>query len=398
MGPKSLHPAGNVGFDGHEAQILPPRFYIQTLDGWRAIAIGFVVAAHSAPSIFQSFGMSADQATDEKLGLLGVHIFFALSGFLITSRLLHEELQTEEVSLYSFYIRRAFRILPAAIFVLLVAGALSTFDIISLTFGRWLSALLFFANYSNAQTSYHVGHFWSLAVEEHFYIFWPALFIVLASTKRRVSTAVSASIVIAVWRMVDWKYRITNDMSDKFFSRTDVMGDTLLWGVTVALLAADPLWGPRLRSAVSPRFVFPILCLAVASLSLAPPGGWKTGFLLMTLQHAAIPLVIFCTVATPNRLPGRVLESKIPMLIGRLSYSIYLWQQLFLTPAPSSNWLGELQRVPFNFVAVIICSVMSYRLIERPMIRVGHSITRRLPARSRSINPGRSDSKAKSGL
>ena len=164
--------------------------YIPTLDGWRTIAILIVIFAHSSDSIKNVFGSIESNYFFEYmkiLGLLGVKIFFGLSGFLITTKLISDEFKRGQISLKSFYIRRAFRILPASIVFLLTVAILSLSGIIQISLDRWLSTLFFFANYTSAESTWYLGHFWSLAVEEHFYFLWPLAFIMLATSRQRVS-------------------------------------------------------------------------------------------------------------------------------------------------------------------------------------------------------------------
>ena len=153
--------------------------YIPTLDGWRAIAILMVLVDHA---LF--FGFRASRVAlwpvPPALGLHGVNLFFALSGFLITSRLLEEWRVTGAISLRGFYIRRAFRILPAALLVLAATATLGLVGLIPVSRMEVLGAVFFFRNYLPGAsypdaTGFFTEHYWSLAVEEHFYLAWPAL-------------------------------------------------------------------------------------------------------------------------------------------------------------------------------------------------------------------------------
>jgi peptidoglycan/LPS O-acetylase OafA/YrhL len=111
--------------------------------------------------------------------------------------------------LASFYIRRSFRMLLAAIFFLSVVGLLSVAGLLNISMGRWLSTLFFAANYTGADHNWYVGHFWSLAVDEHFYFLWPAAFLLLRLSQRRMAWVIGLALLIALWRAVDFKFRIT---------------------------------------------------------------------------------------------------------------------------------------------------------------------------------------------
>ena len=171
--------------------------HIPTLDGWRAIAISCVLLAHASESSFhaQIFVDNTDSVFNfQWLGLFGVKIFFALSGFLITTKLLQEEEAYGAISVRSFMIRRAFRILPACILFLIAIGTLSYLGVIKLTALRWLASLFFLSNYLPSDRSWYVGHFWSLAVEEHFYLIWPLAFVALKSRRYRIFAIISAAL------------------------------------------------------------------------------------------------------------------------------------------------------------------------------------------------------------
>jgi peptidoglycan/LPS O-acetylase OafA/YrhL len=172
--------------------------YLPTLDGWRAIAIMAVIFDHviagqlhdTHPALFAISRVGPD----------GVSLFFAISGFLICSRLLEEEDVAGKVGLGGFYIRRACRILPAALAYLAVVGLLGITRLILVSPWEWWSSVLFFRNYlspdliSRGWGGYTI-HYWSLAVEEHFYILWPGL-LVLAGRGR--SRYVGGALAVAV--------------------------------------------------------------------------------------------------------------------------------------------------------------------------------------------------------
>lgn len=147
--------------------------YLPSLDGWRAIAISAVLLDHSAvlPWRFARHHL-------QNKGADGVWLFFAISGLLICSRLLNEEKRNGKISLPNFYIRRSFRIFPASFTFLAILLGLEALKIIPLNHSAWLSALLFCRNYwsyfmqSGDSGTWFTSHFWSLAVEEHFYLFF----------------------------------------------------------------------------------------------------------------------------------------------------------------------------------------------------------------------------------
>jgi peptidoglycan/LPS O-acetylase OafA/YrhL len=357
--------------------------YIPTLDGWRAIAIVLVLICHSSDQLMRGVAAMLGRASAmdvRPLGLLGVQIFFALSGFLITTRLLEEERHFGNISLRQFYLRRAFRILPAALGFLAVVGALAWFGMLEVTAGRWLSAALFFANYSTAKTSWYLGHFWSLAVEEHFYMIWPLMFIGFGWPKGRLRSVIIMLLLVTIWRGVAFKYQLTFSDPAVFWGRTDIVADNLLFGVASALIYDQPELWARWRILIVSR-IFSLLLLAlVLSTTLLEPHDWKVWMFFWSFKATAIPLLIGGTVLRAQAGATTPLESSTMRWVGRLSYSLYLWQQLFLVWDESQvPGLALLQTIPLNYACAVACAYVSYRWLEKPMIRFGRRFLNSMP-------------------
>lgn len=351
--------------------------YLPTLDGWRAIAILLVLIAHGSDSIYRAYGVNLHNL--HGIGLFGVQIFFGLSGLLITSRLMADERKSGRISLKSFYVRRAFRILPASLVFLVVVAALAIAGVIPVTSGRWLSTLLFFANYSPAQGSWYVGHFWSLAVEEHFYFVWPLAFLLLATVKKRLLATIAAALIIALWRAIDFKFQITGATPAAFWGRTDIQVDNIIWGVVIALLYGDPIWRPKLENYLRQSVSIPTLTIMLLIFATIQFSDWKVQFVILTVKAIVIPLLILGTMINANQILSSLLETQLFKLLGRLSYSIYLWQQLFLVwNDDTAEQIVVMQSFPVNFVLVFVCAIMSMLFVEKPMITLGHAITNRV--------------------
>ena len=175
------------------AQLVKDR-WIPTLDGWRAVAVMMVVVAHelvSKPDINPSIDSFA-----LRLGPLGVQIFFAISGYLICTLLLLES-DKRPISLRAFYTRRVFRILPPAFTYLTVVGLLSAAGVIAVRGIDIASCIFLFANYIT--NGWYVAHFWSLSVEEHFYLLWPAI-LAFAGWRRASHIAFAGIVAVGSWR------------------------------------------------------------------------------------------------------------------------------------------------------------------------------------------------------
>jgi peptidoglycan/LPS O-acetylase OafA/YrhL len=182
-------PARRIGpfraFCIYDCAILKQSTYIPTLDGSRALSIALVIMHHTQVRCELPFLGALLRAVNH-FGEIGVELFFGISGLLICSRLLDEETTHGQISIKSFYVRRFFRILPAAFFYLLVVAILALFRFIPLRAIDWFGALFFFRNYvmlfeylhhSPLGLHWYTGHFWSLSMEEHFYLVLPAILV-----------------------------------------------------------------------------------------------------------------------------------------------------------------------------------------------------------------------------
>jgi peptidoglycan/LPS O-acetylase OafA/YrhL len=343
--------------------------YLPTLDGWRAIAIAGVLADH-ATTIFISRG---GWYSHLRTGANGVSLFFAISGFLICSRLVEEEQLSGHISLRGFYIRRACRILPAALTYLGILAILALLGWVTVTPLEWSSCIFFFRNYLppewiRAGWGGSTIHFWSLAVEEHFYLIWPALLVLSGRVRARTAAAILA-VAVAVWRWWDFHHQIVNRYLPGllFPSRTDVRLDALLIGCLAALILAEPRWREWLVRRFTPAVWFACALAYVA-------------YQVATRRHdyglhesVLLAALVAGTVLRPETWVGKALENAAVRWVGRLSYSLYLWQQIFLVPAGHGP-LFLLQRFPWNFIPLLLVAVLSYELIERPMVRLGHRL------------------------
>lgn len=348
---------------------LPRTGYLPTLDGWRAIAILAVLLDHAvAYSPLQQVPWLYRLS---RTGPNGVSLFFAISGFLICSRLLEEQQVFGNISLRGFYIRRACRILPPALFYLAAIGVLSLFGVIAMTSAEWWSCVFFFRNYlpprwiSDGWGGYTV-HYWSLAVEEHFYLLWPATLVLLGKLRAR-WFALGLALAVAGWRLWDlhrhWFDRLIPGLL--FGSRTDIRLDGLLLGCLAALLLEEA----SIRAAFTRYFkIWPWLaCVTayVASQFLQHRRSYSL------LESALLTSVVVGTVYDAQDWRGRLLESKAFKWVGRLSYSLYLWQQLFSVLGTRLG-LPTIVQLPLRIGMTFLMAWVSYKVVERPLIRLGH--------------------------
>ncbi len=371
-------PHAEAGPQGH------PPGYIPTLDGWRAIAILWVMLFHGGEELFGPSGVlpSATLYRAVQAGPTGVDIFFAISGFLICSRLLAEREKTGRIDLRRFYLRRSFRILPASTAYLVVVGLLGCAGVIPLGRREVPACLMFFRNYlPPAEDGEYTRHFWSLSVEEHFYLLWPGLIVLFATAPRARRAALAIGLAVLAWRWADTRWRVFEHLFGPHvppkYMRTDRRLDGLIFGCWVALLVAEPAWWARLTR----RLSSPVWLAMVAAL-LAIVCGRGVPALARLAVPVLIPLILAGTVLRPELPAGRMLEWGPLRWVGRLSYSLYLWQQLFLIGRKGNRPLGWLQALPLDWLAALACALASHHLIERPMIAAGRRLAARRKVRS----------------
>ena len=345
------------------------RSRLPVLDGWRAIAISLVVWHHATMSAY------VDQdlywaTSKSQLGAFGVDIFFGLSGLLITTLLLQEYQRKGSISLPGFYTRRVFRILPPVFALLLVLSCLGLIQ----SPLELASCLGFFRNYLPDTAGSYTRHLWSLAVEEHFYLLWPAFLVwICRSLKDMTGRPVAyLSIFFGLWRVLVEQTGLTSHVLagvNKHF-RTDLRADALLWGCFVAFLIATPESRQTMRRYLSAPVVAvaafaAVLCVVIYSM-------------LSSLWFAMlVPVVLTGTMLHPEWIFCRILDLAPIRFLGRLSYSLYLWQGLFLVSgwSPGSlHGLGILQRWPWNLPAALAAAAISYFLIEKPCMEFGRHV------------------------
>jgi len=342
--------------------------HLPTLDGWRAVAILAVLGCHA-------HWPTAALERIAPYGAMGVSVFFALSGFLITRRLMEEWQATGRIHLANFYIRRAFRILPP-ILVYLAAVSLLGFGLhlIPMDRSQLAASLFFYRNYLTMPVAegWYTGHFWSLAVEEHFYLIWPML-LWFAGMQRARWLAPSLALAVAVWRVADARYDWVGRLNPALrgsVARTDYRLDILLFGCAAALVWDDPRVQALLRRTGGSLLALAAAAAAVCCQVWTPPG-------YLTMVAALMALLPAATVAKSQSWAGRILELPLLAWVGRMSYSLYIWQQLFLPSNELPRSLGIFERGPWNLAAIFGCAALSYYLVERPAIAWGKRWTRK---------------------
>ncbi len=341
--------------------------YLPSLDGWRAVAILSVIAVHDRPYLLFGHSLRALQ----NYGSLGVVLFFAISGILIPWRILEEESLTGRFHLNLFYIRRLFRIQPAAVAYLAVVAALALFGLAEISWNHWTAALLMYENFlyrdnlANYTYGYFTGHFWTLAVEEHFYLLISlALFFI---RRHRLRTFLLALLLLKATQ-----FFLQHATPDPLLRRTYWQVHVLLWPTAAAIALRQP--GLR---AWAERWLTPALTFGVTAALGAVAYRHSPNWLLNVLEYA-FTLWIVATVLHPRSWSTLILEWRPLRFLGRISYSLYLWHVLFFSAdslAPVHSRVLEFLSGPhLKYLSALIAAIASYYLLEKPFIRLGHRL------------------------
>jgi peptidoglycan/LPS O-acetylase OafA/YrhL len=344
--------------------------YLPGIDALRALAVLAVFLYHAGVGWMPG-------------GFLGVDVFFAISGYLITSLLLSERLRTGGVRLGQFWLRRARRLLPAVgvmIAVTMVVAAIVEPDRLAELRGDALASLAYVANWHFvvAHQSYFdqfqrpslFRHLWSLSVEEQFYLLWPLAFAggMALLGRRRLLLGVLAGAVASLALM--WVLFDPADASRVYYG-TDTHAAGLLLGVALALV-----WSPwRLRRARPGRWCGPALdvvgVLALAYLALGfmrvhdyDLALYHGGYLWIALASTALIAVL----AHPTARLGGILARPPLVWLGLRSYSFYLWHWpvLALTRPGIDVSLPRGVLIPLQLLVVLALADLSYRFVELP--------------------------------
>jgi peptidoglycan/LPS O-acetylase OafA/YrhL len=359
---------------------------IPSLDGIRAVSITIVVLSHCF--------------TEKIPGGFGVTVFFFLSGFLITTLLRIEHQKYGHVSLRKFYLRRALRIFPSAYLVLVLTfglaaiGLLWIFDPNGVGDHITKRAVLFHAFYlnnyyqtffDNANAPHGTGVFWSLAVEEHFYLLFPAMFILLhklvGTPRKRVSIMLVLCAVVLAWRwIVMHHFAAIFGISDPEISLsyayrcTDTRLDSIMFGCMLALVGNPYLDGKWLSDKFWCYVATPLALLALLPTFLIRDEVFRQTF-RYTMQSLALFPLFIAAVRNPRHPMFAWLNWPSVKFLGVLSYSLYLVHLVIaFNVARDLPALPHLLRGTLSVAISVALALVMYRLIEVPLAGVRRRI------------------------
>ncbi|MBV8980213.1 MAG: acyltransferase [Acidimicrobiia bacterium] len=357
------HRAREGGVHGTEQGEIP------SLHGLRGVAILMVIVSHSSETIH--LGHTGRSLFDlVPTGAFGVNVFFVLSGFLITRVVLGYSTKKDR-SLKTFYKRRALRLIPALytfVFIVMILGAVGVFSIPALAA---LSALLFIWDYSPWTVGvWWLGHTWSLSIEEQFYILWAPL-LALAGRRRALKVAVALIVLVPIARVFVYFAFPTPYLRLRGDSMLHTRADVLMVGCLIGLL-----WDSERFQRFLQRILLRWLLVAAVAYTFVSSflinhehGKWSQTVGNSADAFAIAFIMVYAVVYSSGWL-GRALNSRWMVQVGLMSYSLYLYQELFLTPLNKSI-TGAF---PLNIVCTFAAGVASYYLIEIPFLNLRRRI------------------------
>jgi peptidoglycan/LPS O-acetylase OafA/YrhL len=332
--------------------------HIPSLDGIRALSFLLVFVAHAGLDKYVPGG-------------LGVTIFFFLSGFLITTLMRKEYAKSGTLNLKHFWARRALRILPPFYIVLAVA----TLATATAAAGPFLAQAFHFTNYWVINHGYDgmaqgTGVYWSLSVEEHFYILFPWIFLAMQRLNRQnqVGVIYAACALVLAWRC--WLVLHGHVSTDRTYMGTDTRIDSILFGCALAI------WNVDNRKFIERRWYFyTAAALVLLGFCLIVRSDVFRETLRYTLQGLALTVVFIAAVKFPRWLPMRVLNWKPVAFLGVLSYSLYLlhFAVIFAVQAAVPN-VPALAQGLIAFAISLCCSYVIYIVIEKPCAKLRHNL------------------------
>lgn len=356
---------------------------IPSLDGLRALSVMLVIALHTV----QRYSVTHHVPREYLIlcnGGMGVFIFFVISGYLITTLLLREREKTSKISLKSFYIRRAFRILPPLyVYILVLTILWLTGHLPGMNRLELITALTFTRNYVPHVGLWAMEHFWSLCIEEQFYLIWPTILVLCVvhrrgSDGRLLASRIAIGVIVAepFIRVLSFHF-LPNFHNPGAFH---MQADGLMFGALGALQQGHERFERLYVRVTSVPWMLPFMLFFVTGgLGIMLENYWNMP-IGMTLDGFLILMWLLWLVRNPVSVHGRLFNQPAVAWIGRLSYSLYIWQTLFLhhlnTEVFGRN--GWWNTFPTSWVCILGAAVFSYYFVERPALRLRDVFLRRM--------------------
>ena len=334
--------------------------HLPSLDGLRAVSIALVLLGHlSRTRGFVSVDLGIGDYSH-----LAVTVFFVISGFLITRLMLQEHNRNGQVSLKRFYARRTLRLFPALYAYIACVCLLWLAGILHLHARDIWHAVTYTVNFLPARAK-PIGHLWSLSNEEQFYLLWPCAFVLLG-LRRAGWVAVGTILFGPVARACAWLFLRGTPYYD--LPMFPMVADSIAMGCLLANVSGwleKKNWYLRLFRPGYSVGLLALLLVINRYMDYTVVTVFGTSII-----NVSLAILIHRCVYRPHDWVGRLLNWKPIVFVGTLSYSLYLWQQLFLN-RESGAWINTF---PQNVIFAIAAALASYFLLEKPLLKLRHRL------------------------
>lgn len=341
---------------------------IASLTGWRAVGVIIVILGHFKLTLEKgNFFHEILRVT--VFAELGVKIFFLLSGFLITSLLLKEKIITKKINVVNFFIRRFLRICPALYLYLVIVALINYYLELKMTSDHFLGPILYLYNFGLFQNNWLTGHTWSLAVEEQFYFIWPFL---LKSTNKLPAVCLTILlIIIPILKIICNDYP---NLSDILLFPFFVPASSIFAGCLLSLLTFKNKINLIITDNKNFKAIYFILTLiCIYFIHYCTTRGILNILTLPfsnVLTDVCIAYLMLFSMLKKSSLIFRILNSNLFVQVGMVSYSLYIWQQLFILPEnvyPNSQLHIYF---PINLILIFVIGFLSYNYFEKPILNL----------------------------
>lgn len=339
--------------------------YLPSLDGWRAIAVILVILGHAKltvnqNSLFYKFTETFIYAD------LGVRFFFVLSGFLITTLLIKEYQKNGYINFKHFYVRRLLRIVPVLYLYVSIIFITNIFCALGIKELYFIAPLLFFNNFILTRGTWVLGHTWTLGIEEQFYMIWPFIFSILIKNAWKFCLIILAAMPI-IRILIYYRGEYYYWSLFPFLNGADGIFD----GALLSLLCFKGMVKPdffsknrtimRIATSVLLFLIYFFKHRGMAGKILLPFGEPLVDF--------SIAILIMSSITNFSGLLFKILNFPFMIQAGILSYSLYVWHQLFIIP--EGYYANNLPSFifPFNMLAAIIVAYISYHYFEKYFLK-----------------------------
>lgn len=328
---------------------------IKGLNGLRAISVLLVIASHGM--LLDALGVSNSIIRNVMTPNTGVSFFFVLSGFLITLLLLKERELTGDISLRNFYVRRALRIFPLYFLALSIVPVVEYFQFAVVNPCVYWYAYTYLYNFGPQQCDLNAySHFWSLAVEEHFYLVWPFVFLLLR--RWALAVVVAFALIAAFIGLSPWP-----TLADAYGSArwTYPAAAPIAFGCIAAYMVSSnafSIWATR----PIPRLAF----LAIGVIALVGNAYGQPKALFFT----GLTCIVLYVYYSQDSLIVRALEFRPLVYLGQISYGLYVWQGVLAGNGSHRDFAYFPLPLHLGIALTFVVAPLSYHLFEAPILRL----------------------------